>query len=543
LGVGAAVVLLPGHVMAANASGINVVVPTATLSLSGTATKATGGALVDANVMAVNAQNDVIVEHANTDSSGHWRLWDLEHGSFYVAIDPHAATGGTLFEQGFYDKTGTGHFTGNPSAASKVAYSGTAVQHIDEAVAKGHSIAGTILSQQPLAGLPNMAVAGDLQSSGNLHPFNTVQVTTDAQGNYSIAGLANGTYQLAVSRGILSTANVLDGCYRVAPPNNYTADCSTAASNVSVANANVTGKNVRLPRGHVISGILRNAQGKNLCGYISVSSFATFAFLPTTSACGAFSIVAVPSGDYTMSVTPSTTPFVAGHYSNNAKHWVESGGTQIHVGTKDVAVGTIKPDPGHTFSGHVSLPNGSNFQGAVIEIISATETYNFAQTNANGNWTAAGIGSGTHTVSAGPNTYSVATVNAVGGFYKAGAPGGYTGSASQATTLAANVDHTGLAMKLPAGATISGRLTDASMHGISALVEASATASGGMLAFTRTDANGNYKVVGLATGDYIVVVTPINTATVAHDPGYYDPSAPGHFTANQAQAKAVPVSQ
>ncbi len=370
LAVLAAAIALPGDALAANAVNINMALPSSNLSLTGVIAK-TGGAVVPgAAAVLINPDTGFATLTVITDSTGTYRFWDVPNGTYELGVDPHEVAGGAGAQSmpGYYQASDGTHFSATEAGATKVHYGGTLL-HLSVTVPKGYTISGKV-SDQSGAPLKGMQVA--VSQVGSPGVFSVLPAAfTDAHGDYVVPGIANGNYQVQVIRPSTSTANVLGGgCYKSAPPHNYAPDCAQATA-IPINNANAANKTVELPRGHKISGTVKDLGNHNLCAAVTAQlpsfPYTTFG---VGSGCGTFTIIAVPSGEYTLLVTPSgASRFVGGYYADNSRHWVEYGGTPktVHVGASDV-----------TDSGDEARPRSHvQWQGGTEQRISHQERVRF----------------------------------------------------------------------------------------------------------------------------------------------------------------------
>src|SRR3954452_15559563 len=236
-----ALLLMPGTSLAGNAPGINIPVPNSKAAITGTITRHGGGAIKNAVVQLQDPDFFGFADYTFTDSAGKFAFFDKANGHFIVSVDPHQ--GAPTYEPGFYKKTDPDHFTTTQSSATEINYTGTLIT-ANVAVRLGHSIKGHVHRATSGAPLKGVRIIASSQSPGTQPCFYSSGggATTDASGDYTIPGLANGTVQLTLCA--KAATNILSGCYRNAPPHNYTADCSGSASNITVNNANVANKNV-----------------------------------------------------------------------------------------------------------------------------------------------------------------------------------------------------------------------------------------------------------------------------------------------------------
>lgn len=528
LAAGLGLLVLPGTAVAGNAISINITVPNARAAITGTITRHDGGAVKNAAVSLLDPGFGFPSDYTTTDAAGKFAFYiRYTSGTYVVGVDPHG--GAPTYESGFYLKTGADHFTTTFSAATQIHYTGTLISGVNIAVQLGHSISGHVHHQVNGAPLKGIGVRATGSSGGS-------SAVTDTSGNYSIRGLPNGSYHLTLTPP--ATMNILSGCYRNAPPHNYTADCSGSASNVDVSNADVANRNVDLPDGNLITGNVSDAQGHKLCATISAVSTSNFTVISKVDSCGAFTLLAVPSGNYRVDISRrGVAHFVNGHYAGNVHHWTESAAyKQVHVGNANVNLGTIQPDSGHIISGTIRNSANKAVNKATLSLSSSGNVYSYdlVSTDSNGNFTFFGVGAEPHTIF---ESAGFSGENMRSGYFRAGAAGSWTPTSEQATALSANTDHSGIVIKAPAGYIVSGRITNAAHAGVSSFVSASGDGSG----FAITDAQGNYVMNGLAPGDYTIEVSPGSTATAHYQSGYYSKTAPGRFTADYTKASSIHV--
>jgi Carboxypeptidase regulatory-like domain len=246
--------------------------------------------------------------------------------------------------------------------------------------------------------------------------------------------------------------------------------------------------------------------------------------------------MAVPSGDYRVSIARSgSSHFVSGAYASNPHHWTESASyATVHVGAGNVNLSTMKPDPGHTISGVIKTATNQVVHSASVTLNGDGGSYQSTSTDAHGNFSFFGVGSGTHTIaeSAGSSGQNVRS-----GYYRSGATGNWTANEGQATALSANANHAGIVIKPANGFSISGKITNSTHQGVQSIV----TANGPTYGFAFTDASGNYVMNGLEAGNYTVEVSPGSTGTTHYRHGYYSKTAAGHFGATYTDASTIHV--
>ncbi len=159
-------------------------------------------------------------------------------------------------------------------------------------------------------------------------------------------------------------------------------------------------------------------------------------------------------------------------------------------------------------------------------------------TAADGTFTVVGVGSGTHAVGANGGSSGL---NVEAGYYEQGESGNFTDNVNEATQLSANANHAGIVLKLPAGFTISGTITEhGSGHPLKAYIFVFDSSTGSS-ANATTNSQGKYSIIGLRPGNYLLSAQPIDGPTVHHRIGWYDKPAPDHYAATSSDATVVVV--
>jgi hypothetical protein len=524
-------------VPAGNATGINVRLPFARVAISGKITQAAGGAAANVNVIAVDGSgNNVASVYAN--AAGKYSLLTLPHGSYRVAVGPGEGGDPTL-QWGFLRSSAPGHFTDKLSQASVLSYTGTKLGHRNVALPTGYTISGTITNAGTSAGVENAQVSVETTAPGS-NLFNSPSMTTDATGHYQLVGLSRRAYTLQVFHPFPVTNNLQSGCFRAASPGHFTRDCSMA-SELHISSSSLTGKNVALPNGLVLKGSVkdRTVDAADVCATVTVYAYSTHEFGGYSSTCGNFTIDGLAPGDYEVSVGPNLGfIFVEGHYSPaNAEHWVPfTAATPVLHLTGDTDVGVIKPDPGHSFSGHIYDSAGNPLANVAVQATSPDGAYGYhqAETAADGSYSVAGLADRRYILSV-RKTFD----NFQAGWYAAAQPHQFSARRSHATRLSGAADVTGIDLGLPAGFTISGQVKDP--HGNGVRVSVSAAGRGAPRYGYSTGPDGTYTLTDFPPGDYRMYFVPVQTGGRMTQAGWYSATAPGHFTASKAHASLVHV--
>lgn len=271
----------------------------------------------------------------------------------------------------------------------------------------------------------------------------TATATTAANGSYSFAGLANGSYTVTPSK------------------TGFAFNPTSTAVSVSGANATADFTATSAATTYSISGTVTGAAG------VTVTLSGANTGSVTTGAGGAYTISGLVPGSYT--VTPSLSGFTFNPTS--AAVTITAANS-----TANNFVATAIPVP-HSISGTVSGPGAS---GATISVTgTATAT---ATTAANGSYTVNGLYDGSYTLTPSKSGYT------------------FTPTSASVTMSGANVtgqNFTSAVYTAPTY-TLSGQITGPYVEGITV------TLSGAGSATTTTNTSGYYSFANLPAGTYTV---------------------------------------
>ena len=445
-----------------------------------------------------------------------------------------AATGSTTTDAaGAYSFTGlaNGAYTVTPSlggytfapvnAAVTVAGASVTGKNFTATAGTGHAISGTV------SGLVSAGVAVSLSGAA------TASTTTDAAGNYSFAGVANGSYTVTptlagytfspastavtvsgadvtgtnftstgayaisgtvsglVSAGVTVTLSGAGGATRVTDASgNYSFTglvngtyyvtpslagyaFSPASATVTVSGASVTGKNFTSTGAYAISGTVSGVVAAGVT--MSLSGAATASI--TTDASGNYSFTGLANGAYT--VTPSLT----GYTFTPANAAVTVSGATV-TGKNFTSTGA------YAISGAVS---GAVAAGVTVSLSGAATAS--TTTDASGNYSFTGVVNGAYTVTPTLTGYTFSPINAA------------------VTVAGASVTGKNFTATAGTGHAISGTVSGLVASGVTVSLSGAATAS------TITDASGNYSFTGVGNGSYTVTpsltgyaFSPVNAA-------------------------------
>ena len=295
-------------------------------------------------------------------------------------------------------------------------------------------------------------VSGDTREGVTINLSSTVTPTTstqtDANGNYTFTGLANGDY----------TLTPLKSGYSFTPVNT-----AVTVSGANTSNANFTAFAYSMLT-YSLSGTVSGPAIQNVVINLSGAGVAS----TLTNVGGNYSFSGLVNGSYI--ATPSLTGYSFTPASTQAT--INNGNA-----TFGNLVSAVEVVPTYTISGTVS---GDTKQGVTIQLTGAATR--IVTTDVNGSYSFTGLANGNYTLTPGKTGYIFN-------------PGNTAVNVSGANTSGANFSAT--ASVAPTN-TISGSVTGAVTQNV--LI----TLSGAGTATTSSNASGNFTFTGLANGSYTV---------------------------------------
>jgi hypothetical protein len=357
-------------------------------------------------------------------------------------------------------------------------------------------------------------IAGTVTNASTAEPFNGVEVCayeaydglggglgcvkTEPNGEYTIAGLKAGEYRVEFSaRG----RNYLPQFYD-------DKGSSSQAQTVSVLEGSETyGIDAELQEGARITGKVMNAATQEAVDGLEVCAIAVSngeAWCGTTESSGEYDVISLPTGGYRVQFGKEYT-----HKFNYVPQFYDGKGSSSEAQTVSVLEGSVTSGidaqmrEGGRIAGTVSVPGGGlDYSIGAVDVCASTLTGEFSGCGKpevfSGEYAIEGLASGEYTV----------------GFFSSGLnflPQYYDGKASlaEAEPVSVTVGQTTpeVNAKLDSAGQITGQVTNAAtkapIEGIQVCVEPSEWSN-----CEWTNANGEYTISGLASGEYELGFSP-----------------------------------
>lgn len=256
--------------------------------ISGTVTSSSKEPLQHIEITVYEASgSESLVGVATTNASGEYTVEGLASGSYKVEFTPEFESNLNYVAQ--YYEGASSLATAKPVTVVE----GETTKNIDAELQEGGRIKGTVTeAAAPKGGLQNIEVTV-YEASGN--EFSVGYATTNASGEYTVVGLATGSYKARFSAGSESGLNFVTQYY-------HDKSSLALAEPVEVVQGKTTeGINAELQVGGKVAGTVRDIMTHAAVSGIyvfAVDSGEAFVGMAITNASGQYAILGLASGSY-----------------------------------------------------------------------------------------------------------------------------------------------------------------------------------------------------------------------------------------------------
>jgi hypothetical protein len=262
-------------------------------------------------------------------------------GTYTLAIQPPT---GSPYPSGYYAQWAVGNFTTSAAGATPFGVAFTEVGlptitvPLSWPVPAFGSISGAVVGQG------GVSVAGGTVTACN-SAYACTRATIGSGGAYWIGSLPAGNYTVSITP---PSSAYLVGFYSATASGHFTTSASLASA-VSVWNANVALPTIVVPWAPAygaLSGYVQGLSAGALAGgTVTACNAAASCANATIGADGAYSIASLPSGSYTLKVTPvAGSGYPTGYYASGATGYFTtsaSSATVVNVAAATVTLPTI----------------------------------------------------------------------------------------------------------------------------------------------------------------------------------------------------------
>ena len=366
-------------------------------------------------------------------------------------------------------------------------------------------ITGTVTSASGGGAVEGLAVCA--HEPNNEH-FGTCS-PTNSGGVYTISGLAAGSYKVQFDA---------TGAGSVYLTQYYNGKASfSEAESVSVTAGSITsGIDARMVEGGKIAGKVTSAssgnaiEGIDVCAAGSSSDFATgmYAACANTTSSGEYTLSGLASASYKVEFLTGSAPalYLTQYYNGKASS-AEAESVSVTAGSTTSGIDAQMVEGGKIAGKVTSAPGGAAIEGLLACTGDGSEPNDrCAITNSNGEYTLAGLASGSYKVTfksgdvCPPAPAACVEQNYATQYYN----GKASFSEAESVSVTAGSTTSGIDARMVEGGKIAGKVTNASNGAVSEGVEVCALAGAETAGCASTNASGEYTISGLASGSYKV---------------------------------------
>ena len=459
--------------------------------ISGTVTDvSTGNSAPGINVYLFDASDNFVAETA-TASDGTYALASEPAGSYEVEF-----AGGAYLPQFYNDKASF-------ATATPVMVGSGNVTGINAAMEAGGQISGTVTDALSSAAVANVEVDVYATNSSGSTPVDTV--CTAADGTYTVAGLATGSYYVGFT----------DGCGALNyAPQFYNGKSSLASADaVSVTAGTTTGSvDAAMAAGGQVSGTVTDALSSAAVANVEVDVYASNSSLSTpvdtvcTASDGTYTVAGLATGSYYVGFNDGCGALnYAPQFYNGKSSLVSSDAVSVTAGSTTSSINAAMQAGGQISGTVTDATSSSPVQNVEVDVYTSTSSgstpVDTVCTASDGTYAVSGLATGSYYVGF---TDGCGALNYAPQFYN----GKSSLASADAVSVTAGSTTSAINAAMQAEGQISGTVTDALSSAAVANVEVDVYASNSSLSTpvdtVCTASDGTYTVAGLATGSYYV---------------------------------------
>ena len=410
----------------------------------------------------------------NTDSNGQYSISGLEPGMYRLEFND--------WKNGDYAFKYYGNSTSLEFATDIEVPAENPFPVVDVAMENASAISGRLTCPDGTTPLPKVPIVVSSWSSET--SWRNWVSETDTSGNYTIRGLSTGSYRIQFIGDPSFSADLFTDYPKIYLPEYY--DNALNWDSATVVTLGVSevrsGIDASVVEGGRISGRVTGPDGNVLSG-ISVYAYSSgIEGWSATDAFGNYSIVGLPTGNYTVSFNEPGENYLNEYFKNAM---VTQGQTLTGINASLALAGKI--------SGRVTGPDGLTGLAGVSVYASGSRTHAWgATTDASGNYTIGSLSAGNYTLD-----FRDQSGNYAYEYYN----NATSWNSADQVIVSGGQTRTGIDASLSVAGKISGRVTG--QDGLTGLAGISVSAhSSNRSASATTDTSGNYTIGGISTGSY-----------------------------------------